>query len=254
MAQTDFTALRWARAAARALRPIASNANGFVFGNQVTGSPYTTGATMNAGNGTPCTVLTRRRGDQLGRIDIAVAPSNPNSFTHRCSPSPEYNGGNCGNATGCQLGAWATTDGGTLLVVLWQGSQGGVARKLSCGHATTRRTGTTRESRSIRTTPTAFSSTPSTSGLQRAPERRGTILTCGYSTARAGTSCARGPARARLRATARPAFCQIGNDGGAIGTSNADIAGQRRTRPWFNMDTGHEHDRVLLRRHQWQLR
>jgi hypothetical protein len=30
---------------------IASNANGFVFGNQVTGSPYTTGAPMNAGSG-----------------------------------------------------------------------------------------------------------------------------------------------------------------------------------------------------------
>ena len=33
---------------------IASNANGFIFGNQVTGSPYTTGAPMNAGTGTPC--------------------------------------------------------------------------------------------------------------------------------------------------------------------------------------------------------
>ena len=33
---------------------IASNANGFVFGNQVSGSPYTTGAPMNAGSGSPC--------------------------------------------------------------------------------------------------------------------------------------------------------------------------------------------------------
>jgi hypothetical protein len=33
---------------------IASNTNGFVFGNQVPGSPYTTGAPMNAGSGTPC--------------------------------------------------------------------------------------------------------------------------------------------------------------------------------------------------------
>src|SRR5881398_2749590 len=32
---------------------IASNANGFVFGNQVTGSPYATGAPMNAGSGSP---------------------------------------------------------------------------------------------------------------------------------------------------------------------------------------------------------
>src|SRR6266513_661427 len=33
---------------------IASNANGFIFGNQVTCSPYTTGAPMNAGSGAPC--------------------------------------------------------------------------------------------------------------------------------------------------------------------------------------------------------
>ena len=33
---------------------IASNANGFVFGTAVSGSPYTTGATMNAGSGVPC--------------------------------------------------------------------------------------------------------------------------------------------------------------------------------------------------------
>ena len=32
---------------------IASNANGFVFGNQVTGSAYPTGAPMNAGTGNP---------------------------------------------------------------------------------------------------------------------------------------------------------------------------------------------------------
>ena len=64
---------------------IASNANGFMFGNQVTGSPYTTGAPMNAGNGTPCdypisggTGTCGSTTNQLGRIDIAVAPSNPN--------------------------------------------------------------------------------------------------------------------------------------------------------------------------------
>ena len=33
---------------------IASNANGFVFGTQVTGSPYLTGALMNADSGNPC--------------------------------------------------------------------------------------------------------------------------------------------------------------------------------------------------------
>jgi hypothetical protein len=55
---------------------IASNANGFVFGTQHTGSPYTTGASMNAGSGSPFVDI--NTGNQLGRIDIAVAPSNPN--------------------------------------------------------------------------------------------------------------------------------------------------------------------------------
>ena len=55
---------------------IASNANGFVYGNAVSGSPYATGANMNAGSGVAYANPTT--GDQLGRIDIAVAPSNPN--------------------------------------------------------------------------------------------------------------------------------------------------------------------------------
>src|SRR5689334_208334 len=55
---------------------IASNANGFVYGTSVNGSPYPTGANMNAGSGTMYSNSTT--GDQLGRIDIAVAPNNPN--------------------------------------------------------------------------------------------------------------------------------------------------------------------------------
>src|SRR4029077_21062379 len=50
---------------------IASNANGFVFGNMVTGSSYSTGASMNAGSGSPFVNISS--GNQLGRVDIAVA-------------------------------------------------------------------------------------------------------------------------------------------------------------------------------------
>ena len=64
---------------------IASNANGFVFGTAVSGSPYATGASMNAGSGVPCdypitggTGVCGSTTNQLGRMDIAVAPSNPN--------------------------------------------------------------------------------------------------------------------------------------------------------------------------------
>src|SRR4030095_7717182 len=50
---------------------IASDANGFVFGNAVSGSAYSTGASMNAGSGSPFADI--NTGNQLGRIDMAVA-------------------------------------------------------------------------------------------------------------------------------------------------------------------------------------
>ena len=133
MAQTASTAPRWDRAAAQALASIASNANGFVFGNQVTGSPYTTGAPMNAGNGTPCdypisggTGTCGSSTNQLGRIDIAVAPSNPNYIYAQAQSIVWNNNGGCGNTNGCQLGAWASTDGGGELELY-----GGLARRLA---------------------------------------------------------------------------------------------------------------------------
>src|SRR5437660_1849946 len=86
---------------------IASNANGFIFGNQVVGSPYTTGAPMNAGNGTPCDYpISGGNGtcasttNQLGRIDIAVAPTNPNYIYAQAQSIVWNNNGGCGNTNG----------------------------------------------------------------------------------------------------------------------------------------------------------
>src|SRR5438132_11235105 len=94
---------------------IASNGNGFVFGNQVTGSAYPTGAPMNAGSGSPFVDI--KTGNQLGRIDIGVAPGNPNdSYAQGQSIVPHNNGG-CGTH-GCQLGDWASTEGGTTLAYM----------------------------------------------------------------------------------------------------------------------------------------
>src|SRR6266702_1234246 len=108
---------------------IASNANGFIFGNQVTGSAYPTGAPMNAGTGSPFVNTTT--GNQLGRIDIAVAPGNPNYiYAQGQSIVPNSNGG-CGT-NGCQLGAWATTDGGASWAYM-EGSQGGSLRNCTGG-------------------------------------------------------------------------------------------------------------------------
>src|SRR5581483_7247380 len=92
---------------------IASNSNGFKFGTTVTNDPYTTGANMNADSGTA--YVSTSSGNQLGRINIGVAPSNPNVIYAKVqSIAPNNDGSNaCGNTNGCQLGAWVTTNGGT---------------------------------------------------------------------------------------------------------------------------------------------
>src|SRR5438046_8018646 len=102
---------------------IASNANGFIFGTAVSGSAYSTGAPMNAGSGTAFVDI--NTGDQLGRLDIAVAPSNSN-YIYVQAQSIVGNAG-CGGAPGCQIGAWASTDGGTSWTFM-EGSQGGALR------------------------------------------------------------------------------------------------------------------------------
>jgi hypothetical protein len=125
---------------------IASNANGFVFGAAVTGSPYTTGANMNAGSGVPCNYPisggnatycgngpaggTSTNGgsvNNLGRIDLAVAPSNPNYIYAQVCSIDWNNNSQCGNTNGCQLGVWASTDGGGSWSYM-AGSQGGSLR------------------------------------------------------------------------------------------------------------------------------
>ena len=87
---------------------ISRNDNGFIFGENLSGSPYVAGSLMNAGTGSP--YVSPTSGNQLGRIDIAVAPSNPNYIYAQVSSIAVND--SCG-ASGCQLGVWSTIDGGT---------------------------------------------------------------------------------------------------------------------------------------------
>ena len=123
---------------------IASNANGFVFGTQVSGSPYLTGANMNAGSGVPCNYPYLTAGNatycgngatggsttnggtvnNLGRIDIAVAPSNPNVIYAQVGSINWNSSSGCGNTNGCELGVWASIDGGNSWSFM-NGSAGG---------------------------------------------------------------------------------------------------------------------------------
>ncbi len=215
---------------------IASNANGFVFGNQVTGSAYSTGALMNAGSGAPFFDI--NTGDQLGRIDIAVAPSNANYIYAQGQSIIGNTNGGCSNAAGCQIGAWASTDGGASWTFM-EGSQGGALR--DCGGPNS---------------PGDYPQNWYDQGVAVDPNdpervffdtfdvwfatRTGTVwndITCGYSYA--GPA---GPVHVDQHALAflpgSSSILLLGNDGGAHGTTNADIVSQTQDPTWFNMDTG----------------
>src|SRR6476469_9425352 len=220
---------------------IASNANWFIFGTQVAGSPDTTGAPMNAGTGTPCdypisggTGTCGSSTNQLGRIDIAVAPSNPNYiYAQVCSIVWNNNGG-CGNTNGCQLGAWASTDGGGSWSYM-EGSQGGSLRNCSSGQGD-------------------YPQNWYNQGLAVDPNdpdrvffdtfdiwfatRTGTVwndTSCGYSGASPHPVHVDQHALAFVPGSS--SILTVGNDGGIHGTANADIVNQTTDPTWFNMDT-----------------
>ncbi|MEY2538531.1 MAG: hypothetical protein QOG67_2271 [Verrucomicrobiota bacterium] len=104
--------------------PITTNANG-----------WTIGATqMNATSGVPCnlpitggTVCASPSTNKLGRIDIAVAPTNPDVVYAQVQAIESQS--SCGG-TGCELAAWRSTNGGTTWTQI-QGSTG--AALVDCG-------------------------------------------------------------------------------------------------------------------------
>jgi hypothetical protein len=213
---------------------IASNANGFIFGTAVSGSAYSTNAPMNAGSGSAFVDI--NTGDQLGRIEIAVAPSNPNYIYAQAQSIVGNSNGGCGGAPGCQIGAWASTNGGTSWTFM-AGSQGGALRDCQNGAGD-------------------YPQNWYDEGIVVDPNdpervffdtfdvwfatRTGTAwndTSCGYS-----YSGAAGPVHVDQHTLAflpgSSSILLIGNDGGAHGTTNADVTNSTTDPTWFNMDTG----------------
>src|SRR5438094_2538086 len=218
---------------------IASNTNGFIFGNQVPGSPYSTGAPMNAGSGTPCdypivggTVTCDSSTDQLGRIDIAVAPSNPNYIYAQAQSIVWNSNGGCGSTNGCQLGAWASTDGGTS----WTYMEGYQGRSLSdCGFDYPQNW----YDQGIAVDPNNPDRVFFDTFDVWFATRTGTVwndITCGYSGGNPRPVHVDQHALAFVPGSS--SILAIGNDGGVHGTTNADVATQTDDPTWFNMDTG----------------
>jgi hypothetical protein len=223
---------------------IASNANGFVFGNQVVGSPYTTGAPMNAGTGTPCdypisggtgTCPGGASSNQLGRIDIAVAPNNVNYIYAQGQSIVWNNNGGCGNTNGCQLGAWASTDGGGTWSYM-EGSQGGSLRNCSAGQGDYPQNW---YDQGVAVDPNNPDRVFFDTFEVWFATRTGTVwndTTCGYS----GSSPH--PVHVDQHALAfvpgSSSILTAGHDGALNGTTNADVVNQTTDPTWFHMITG----------------
>jgi len=205
---------------------IASNANGFVFGNQVSGSAYTTGAPMNAGSGSPFVNIST--GTQLGRIEIAVAPGNSNYIYAQVQSIVGNNNGGCGNSPGCQIGVWASTDGGTSWAFM-EGSQGGALGDRQNGAGDYPQNW---YDQAVAVDPNDPERVFISIFDVWFATRTGTLfndITCGYS-----YSGAAGPVHVDQHALAflpgSSSILLIGNDGGAHGTTNADITTPPSTR------------------------
>ena len=97
--------------------PITTNLNGWTGTNATSGVPCN--YPISGGNGV-CDPTT----NNLGRIDIAVAPSNPNYIYAQVQAiNANPNLASCGNTTGCQARAYRTMDGGTTWIPI-PGSDG----------------------------------------------------------------------------------------------------------------------------------
>jgi hypothetical protein len=216
---------------------IATNANGLRYQSTAT-SAYAANANMNAGSGTAYVSATS--GNQLGRIDLAVAPSNANVIYAQVQSITPNNNSGCGNAAGCQLGVWATTNGGSTWSFMG-GSAGFSLRRCTAGAAAG--SGDYPQNwydQAVAVDPNnADRVFVSTYDVWFAT-RTGTSfnnLTCGYS-----YSGSAGPVHVDQHALAfvsgSSSILMLGNDGGMHGTTNANNASSSVDPTWFNADTG----------------
>ena len=196
---------------------ITTNANGWTGTNATSGTAYVSAGT----------------GNQVGRVELAVAPSNSNYlYAQVQSIVPNTNSG-CGSAAGCQYGAYRSTDGG----VTWSqisGSPG--ASLLNC-------TGGAGDypqnwyDQAIAVDPNNpdrvfFSTFDVWFWANGNPLWNDT--SCGYS----GGNIVHVDQHALAFVPGSSSVLLAGNDGGVHGTTNADFATAATDPTWFNMDTG----------------
>jgi hypothetical protein len=223
-----------------AFTSIAGNANGFVFGTGA--GAYATGANMNAGSGNAYVSATS--GNQLGRVDIAVAPSNPNVvYAQAQSITPNTNSG-CGSASGCQLGAWASTDGGTNWTFM-KGSAGPSLLACASSGAGSSGAGDYPQNwydQGVVVDPNDADRVFFDTFEVWLATRTGTAwydTTCGYNGSSVNNHVVHVDQHALAFVPGSSSILVVGNDGGIHVTTNANAAALNTARPtWLNMDGG----------------
>ncbi len=197
--------------------PVTRNDNGWTGLNATSGDIY----------------VSPTAGNQVGRIEMAVAPSNPNYiYAQLQSIRPNANGG-CNNAAGCQLGAYRSTDGGATWTQI-AGSPG--ASLLNC-------TGGAGDypqnwyDQAIAVDPNnpdrVFFSTFDVWFWQNGNPTWNDV-TCGYS----GGTTVHVDQHALAFVPGSSSVLLAGNDGGVHGTTNADLATIATDPTWFHMLSG----------------
>jgi hypothetical protein len=195
--------------------PITTNANGWTGLNAASGTAY-------GGAGA---------GNQVGRIDIAVAPSNSNYIYAQLQAITSQ--ASCG-AQGCQLGAYRSTDGGATWTLI-PGSPGASLRNCSNGAGD-------------------YSQNWYDQGIAIDPNNPDRAFfdtfeiwfwangntswndtTCGYS---GGTQVVHVDQHALAFVPGSSSILLAGNDGGIHATTNANVASGTVDPTWFNMDSG----------------
>ena len=216
---------------------IAGNGNGFKYQSTAT-SAYPANANMNAGSGTA--YVNSSSGNQLGRIDMAVAPSNSNVIYAQVQSITPNNDSGCGNTNGCQLGVWVTTNGGTSWSFM--GGSAGFSLK-KCGALAAAGSGDYPQNwydQAVAVDPNNADRVYISTFDVWFATRTGTSFndtTCGYS-----FSGSAGPVHTDQHALAflpgSSSTLMLGNDGGVHGSTNANTASSSVDPTWFNMDTG----------------
>jgi hypothetical protein len=207
--------------------PITTNANG-----------WTIGATqMNATSGTPCnmpiggTTCASPSTNKLGRIDIAVAPSNPNVIYAQVQAIESQS--SCGG-TGCELAAWRSTNGGATWAQI-PGSTGGSL--VDCGGSGA-----------------DYNQNWYDQGIAVDPNNSDRVFfdtfdiwfwkngntswndaTCGYS---GNTEVVHVDQHALAFVPGSSGILLAGSDGGVYATTSANGSNGPTHTDWFNMDTG----------------